>query len=58
VTVNVEVPKSLNEKQKDLLREFAKACGENNYAKKKSFFKTVLGAGGGFVLGILLAIII
>ena len=27
------------EKQKELLREFAKACGENNYAKKKSFFK-------------------
>ena len=37
--VNVEVPKGLNEKQKELLREFAKACGENNYNKKKSFLK-------------------
>ena len=37
--VNVEVPKGLNEKQKELLREFAKACGENNYAKKKGFKK-------------------
>ena len=35
--VNVEVPKGLNEKQKELLREFAKACGESNYAKKKGF---------------------
>ena len=39
VTVNVEVPKGLTEKQKELLREFAKACGENNYAKKKGFGK-------------------
>ncbi len=37
--VNVEVPRGLNEKQKELLREFAKSCGESNYAKKKSFFK-------------------
>ena len=37
--VNVEVPKSLTEKQKELLRAFADACGENNYAKKKGFFK-------------------
>ena len=37
--VNVEVPKGLSEKQKELLREFAKACGENNYAKKKGFKK-------------------
>lgn len=38
-TVHVEIPKSLNDKQKELLREFAKACGESNYAKKKSFLK-------------------
>ena len=38
-TVNVEIPKSLNDKQKELLREFAKACGESNYSKKKSFLK-------------------
>ena len=37
-TVTVEVPKNLNEKQKDALRAFAEECGENNYAKKKSFF--------------------
>ena len=37
--VNLEVPKGLNEKQKELLREFAKACGESNYAKKKIFGK-------------------
>jgi len=37
--VNVEVPKGLGEKQKELLRAFAKECGENNYAKKKNFFK-------------------
>jgi acyl-CoA synthetase (AMP-forming)/AMP-acid ligase II len=37
--VNVEVPKSLTEKQKELLRAFAEACGENNYTKKKGFFK-------------------
>jgi molecular chaperone DnaJ len=39
ITVNVEVPKGLTEKQKELLREFAKACGESNYAKKKGFGK-------------------
>jgi molecular chaperone DnaJ len=38
-TVNVEIPKNLSDKQKELLRAFADACGENNYAKKKSFFK-------------------
>ncbi|MBQ1982528.1 MAG: molecular chaperone DnaJ [Clostridia bacterium] len=34
VTVNVEVPKGLSEKQKDLLREFAEACGDKNYTRK------------------------
>lgn len=38
-TVNVEIPRGLNDKQKEILRQFAEACGENNYAKKKSFFK-------------------
>ncbi len=33
-TVAVEVPRGLSEKQKDLLREFAEACGEKNYTKK------------------------
>ncbi len=37
--VNVEIPRGLTEKQKDLLRAFADECGESNYAKKNSFFK-------------------
>ncbi len=38
-TVRVEVPRGLSEKQKELLRGFADACGEKNYAKKSKFFK-------------------
>lgn len=37
--VNVEIPRGLNEKQKDAMRAFADSCGENNYAKKSGFFK-------------------
>ncbi len=37
--VNVEVPRSLSEKQKELLRAFAEECGESNYNKKSKFFK-------------------
>lgn len=37
--VNVEIPKSLSEKQKDAVRNFAELCGEKNYAKKSKFFK-------------------
>ncbi len=33
-TVVVEVPRGLSEKQKNLLRDFAEACGEKNYSKK------------------------
>jgi molecular chaperone DnaJ len=40
-TVVIEVPKSLSEKQKDLLRQFSDSCGDNNYAKKKSFFNNL-----------------
>lgn len=40
-TVVIEVPKGLNEKQKDKMREFAESCKETNYAKKKSFFKQI-----------------
>ena len=39
LTVNVEVPRGLNGKQKDLLREFAASCGESNNEKSTSFFK-------------------
>ena len=38
-TVNVEIPKSLNEKQKEHMRAFADSCGESNYGKKTGFFK-------------------
>lgn len=38
-TVNVEVPRGLNEKQKEHLRAFAESCGENNYEKKSKIFK-------------------
>ena len=37
--VNVEIPRGLNEKQKDAMRTFAESCGESNYAKKSGFFK-------------------
>ena len=37
--VNVEIPKGLNEKQKEHMRAFAESCGENNYGKKTGFFK-------------------
>ena len=42
-SVNVEVPKGLTEKQKELLRAFAAECGENNYGKKTGFFKKLFG---------------
>ena len=39
--VNIEVPRGLNEKQKEKMREFAAACGESNYSKKTGFFKRI-----------------
>ncbi len=38
VRVTVEVPKGLNSKQKDLLRQFGEAVGDNSYAERKKFF--------------------
>ena len=38
-TVNVEIPRSLTEKQKEHMRAFADSCGKSNYTKKNSFFK-------------------
>jgi molecular chaperone DnaJ len=38
VTVNVETPKGLSKKQKDLLSEFQQSLQDKNHAKKKSFF--------------------
>ena len=42
-TVVIEVPKSLSDKQKQLLREFGESCGKNNYTKKSSFFNKIFG---------------
>ncbi|MBQ8433152.1 MAG: molecular chaperone DnaJ [Clostridia bacterium] len=41
--VTVEIPKGLNDKQKDAMRAFADSCGESNYAKHKQFFKKIFG---------------
>ena len=39
VRVNIEVPKNLSKKQKELLQEFAKAVGDESYTERKSFFE-------------------
>ena len=39
VRVNIEVPKNLTKKQKDLLAEFAKSVGDDSYTERKSFFE-------------------
>ena len=38
-TVNVEIPKGLNEKQKEHMRAFAESCKESNFSKKSGFCK-------------------
>lgn len=38
VTVNIETPKGLSKKQKELLKEFSESMNEKNHAKSKSFF--------------------
>jgi len=47
VKVKVVVPKKLNDKQKELLREFAKESGEDLSGMKKGFFNKVKDALGG-----------
>ena len=39
VRVNIEVPKNLTQKQKDLLNEFSKSVGDSAYSERKSFFE-------------------
>lgn len=39
VRVTIEVPKNLNQKQKDLIKEFDAAASEKNYQKRKGFFE-------------------
>ena len=36
VKVTVEIPKKLNEKQKELVREFAKECGQEVHQRQKT----------------------
>ncbi len=39
LTIQVEVPKNLNNEQKETLKKFASLSGENNYKQSKSFFE-------------------
>ena len=41
VNIIVETPQNLNKKQKEMLREFEKACGDSQYKEKKGFFDKV-----------------
>ena len=41
VRINVEIPKSLNSKQKQALREFEATLGVKNYEKRKGFFERI-----------------
>jgi len=43
VVFNVEVPKNLNKKQKDLLKSFEESLGNNNYNKRTSFIDKLKG---------------
>lgn len=46
VKVNVEVPKKLNDKQKNILREFADLSGDEVHEQRKSFFEKMKDAFG------------
>ena len=39
VTVYIETPKNLNHEQKEALKKFGEAMGEDNYEQRKNFFK-------------------
>lgn len=39
VHVNIEVPKNLSKKQKELLKEFENSLSDDNYNKRKNFFE-------------------
>ena len=39
--VNVEIPRSLTDEQKEQVKAFAGACKESNYGKKSGFFKRI-----------------
>ncbi len=40
-TVTVETPKNLNEKQKQMLRDFSVSCGKTNFKNKQRFFDKI-----------------
>ena len=44
ITVKVEVPRKLNDKQKELLRRFEESTSGREYEEKKSFFERVKDA--------------
>jgi molecular chaperone DnaJ len=46
VKVEIDVPKKLNEKQKDLLRQFAEISGDDVYEQRKGFFDKMKDALG------------
>jgi molecular chaperone DnaJ len=46
VKVNIEVPKALNDKQKELLKQFADSIGDDAHAMRKSFFDKMKDALG------------
>ncbi|HEX3027189.1 MAG TPA: molecular chaperone DnaJ, partial [Clostridia bacterium] len=46
VKIVVEIPKNLNDKQKQILRQFEESTGEGCYEKRKSFFKKLKDAMG------------
>jgi len=47
VTVSVEIPKRLTDKQKEILRQFDGTVTGQEYEQKKSFFDRVKDAFGG-----------
>lgn len=46
-TTVIEIPRGLNEKQKNQMRAFADACKETNYTKRNSFFKRIFDKNKG-----------
>ena len=39
--VIVEIPRNLNDTQKDLIKQFASSCNDKNHAKKQTFFEKI-----------------
>jgi molecular chaperone DnaJ len=44
VTVSVEIPKNLSEKQKEILRQFGESVNDQNYTRRRSFFDKIKDA--------------